>query len=731
MKVVNKLLSCTLSLTLCLVNADAYAFFEPKSNNKSAQQTLPSVLKADHVTGDKRKNSLTAKGNVEVAKGSSIVYANEVIYDKNNATFHAIGNVKVQNIEIGKVWATQGTIKEDFSQGDFSDTLLVLNDGSYLKSPKITRESPLITHLATSIFSTCPNSEISENNQLAGKKRDLLSIKSKNVTIDRDEEVFKIRGGVLRLYNVPFFYIPYLKAPLPTSERKSGLLTPSYRNNTRFGLGFRFPYYIALAPNKELTVAPSFYPNSGQILLENNFHHLTSYGEYQLNLELANNQVAQSSNVINATQSKKDYRWNLKGQGVFDFTLNTGLNFDIDDTSDSGYMRDYHNDFRAYTQSTATLDYIKGRTYYGIRGIKFREFEESENLQNVESDQIIIPQINTHIESKPIFFKEKYALTTNTTILSRESGLQYRRMTFIPEINIPISYGGNLFNVNAKVQSDLYSLENNFKYATANNDYDKNQINYQPEFSVNWRLPLYKKNKSNTIMIEPMANFVSSSFKKNFHDIPNEDSNDNELTISNLFVNDRISGYDRNEVGKRVSYGAKSSIFVDKSEYSLIVGQSYRTNDKTQDVTIRGFNDNNKSNIVGMLSYQNADLFRLSYSFHLDESNYRNEINEVTTSFNGERFDVSANYLFLRRNHQNETKRQQLNTTAVFKFNKKYSTKLSLSRNMITGRNLSRAIGFYYTGCCTVFGFSITENNPANLVTAQRSFSLNLSFKNL
>lgn len=723
MKPVNKVLFYILILSLTLVNSSAYA--------KSAQQTLPSVLKADKVVGDKINNSLTATGNVEVAKGSSIVYADEVLYDKTNATFHAIGNVKIKNIEIGKVRAKEGTIKEDFSQGNFSDTLLILNDGSYLSSPKIERQTPLITHLRTSIFSTCPNPAISEDNELAGKKRDLLSIKSKNVTIDRKEEVFKIKGAIVRLYDVPFLYLPYFQAPLPSSERKSGFLTPSYRNNTRFGLGFQTPYYVALAPNKELTVSPSFYLNSGQVLLENKYREISSYGEYELDFELANNQIEQSENVIDSTQSNKDYRWGLKGKGRFDFTLNTGLDFDIDDTSDDGYLRDYHNDFRAYTQSTANLDYIKGRNYYGVKAIKFREFEENSNLETAESDQIIIPQINTHIESKPVFYKEKYVLTTNTTVLSRESGLQYRRMTLIPQVNVPLNYRGNLFNVNARMQSDFYSLENNFKYLQASNEYDKNQFNYQPEFSINWRLPLYRKNKSNTIMIEPMANFVSSSFKKNFNDIPNEDSNDNELTISNLFVNDRISGYDRSEVGERASYGAKSSIFVDDSEYSLIVGQSYRSSNKIQDVEIRGFNDNNKSNIVGMLSYQKSKAFRLSYSFQLNESNYRNEVNEIIASIDTEHLRFTSNYLFLRQNEQNPIKREQLNTTALIKFNKKYSTKLSVTRNMVTGRNLSREIGFYYNGCCAIFGFSITEINPANIVTPQKSFSLNLSFKNL
>ena len=71
-----------------------------------------------------------------------------------------------------------------------------------------------------------------------------------------------------------------------------------------------------------------------------------------------------------------------------------------------------------------------------------------------------------------------------------------------------------------------------------------------------------------------------------------------ELTFSNLFANDRISGFDRNEAGKRVSYGLKSSIFNSLGEFNFTAGQAIIIKKKEQDVKIRGFAENNKSNTV-------------------------------------------------------------------------------------------------------------------------------------
>jgi lipopolysaccharide assembly outer membrane protein LptD (OstA) len=71
-----------------------------------------------------------------------------------------------------------------------------------------------------------------------------------------------------------------------------------------------------------------------------------------------------------------------------------------------------------------------------------------------------------------------------------------------------------------------------------------------------------------------MANFVVSDYRTKNNMIPLEDSIDSELTFSNLFANDRISGYDRNESGQRISYGLKTSVFNQLGEFNFTAGQA-------------------------------------------------------------------------------------------------------------------------------------------------------------
>lgn len=693
---------------------------------KSSSQDTPTIMRANEVDGDKNTNIFTAKGNVEVTKGNSIIYADKVVYEKNGGIIHAIGNVKIKNIEVGNLRALKADVKDDFTSGEFTDGKIIFNDGSYLTSPEIIKESPVVTTLKNPIFSICPNPAISANNDLAGKKTDFISIKSRHTTIDSEDEMMRSRGGILKFYKVPFFYTPYIAIPLPSKKKKSGFLTPSYSKNSNLGIGIKMPYYLYIAPNIDLTFTPLIGVDSNQKMLTNKFRHLTSYGEYLVDFEIANNEIDSTDDSTVTARTDSDYRWHLKSKGTFDFTLNTGVDFTIDTLGDRNYMRDYYFGYENHTISKVNLDYIKGRDYHAVKAIRIQEIE---NYDDDESAPFVVP-IDSHIETKPLAHKQKFALTSNFTTIVRNDGLQYRRATATPEFSVPFNLHGNLFTINTQVQTDLYSLENNYKSVSETNDYDSSEANYKPEASFNWRLPLIKKSKKSTFMVEPMANMVISSYQKSFSDLPNEDSNTSELTVSNLFVTDRIAGFDRNESGKRFNYGAKSSLFNDYGEFNLTLGQGYRSGGD-QDVIISGFNTNSKSNIVGQAMYKAVKYFSLTYSFQLDESNYRNDINQITSTLTFDRVSFSNSYLLLRKTLQNVNEKRQTSFSSKIKLTDRWSANLKLNRDLVINRNLSRSIGVSKDGCCTIFGFSVVETNPSSLNKSQKSFNLSLTFKNL
>jgi lipopolysaccharide assembly outer membrane protein LptD (OstA) len=115
----------------------------------------------------------------------------------------------------------------------------------------------------------------------------------------------------------------------------------------------------------------------------------------------------------------------------------------------------------------------------------------------------------------------------------------------------------------------------------------------------------------------------------------------------------------------------------------------------------------------------------------LNENNYRNDINQVSTDLKFDRFSLSSDYLLLRRSQQNLLKVEQLTLRSSLKLADKWFATILLNRDLELKRTISRSIALKRDGCCTIFGLTVTETNLGSLIKPQRSFSINFTFKNL
>ncbi len=681
--------------------------------------TTLTVLKADNISGNKTNTKLTATGNVEAIRSPYSLKAEEAIYE--NKTISAFGQVVINNLEVGKVFAKQAEVADNFKTGVFSSANILFNDGSYIFSSQINRQENDITTLKNPIFSICPNPDIANNNKLAGKINNLITIKSNSATIDRLKNSFTAEQANFYFYKVPFLHIPYLKFPLPAKKRQSGFLPPSYSRNSNFGFGLKLPYYLDISPSSDLTIYPTYYFDSQQILFDNQLRQITTYGKYQANLELANNNVKSFNDRVVIDRTGKNIRWNIYGKGDFDFTHNTGITFDGNYISDRNFLRDYHFNYLPYTSSSLTANYINKNTYFGIKTIKFQELENA-NLEN--SAPFVLPKIEFFTKAKPFFAKEQIAIAIDTTSINRREGLQYSRLSASPQVKLPFNLAGNLFEFSTKLTNDFYWLSDSFNEIS-----QTNRSNFKTENSFTWSLPLRKELQKNTITLEPIVKIVTSSFKTSNNKIINQDSNNSEITIGNLFINNRIAGFDRNEAGKRISYGIKASSFGQR-ELDLILGQSFLLSNKEQDIAIRGFNNSNKSNIVGQIGMAKNKYFNFTYNFQLQESDLRNDINQLNTYVNYQKFFLNNEFLLIRKTITNQNKISQFSTNLGFS-HKKWRYQVNFIEDLVQKRIIQRGFSIINNGCCVDFGFSIAESNQSNLTKPQRTFNLSIAFKNL
>ena len=72
--------------------------------------------------------------------------------------------------------------------------------------------------------------------------------------------------GTIDFFGKPIAWFPFMSAPDPTVKRKSGFLFPQISSSTTYGYGFEIPYYLALAPNYDLTLYPKFTTDQGVVM---------------------------------------------------------------------------------------------------------------------------------------------------------------------------------------------------------------------------------------------------------------------------------------------------------------------------------------------------------------------------------------------------------------------------------------------------------------------------------
>ena len=105
-------------------------------------------------------------------------------------------------------------------------------------------------------------------------------LQSNEMKHDREKKTIFYNNVVIKVYDIPIFYTPYLSHPDPSVDRRSGFLTPNFTDTKNLGAGLSIPYYFAIDKDKDFTFTNKFYASENPLFL----------GEYR--------QAFQNSNLI-------------------------------------------------------------------------------------------------------------------------------------------------------------------------------------------------------------------------------------------------------------------------------------------------------------------------------------------------------------------------------------------------------------------------------------------------
>ncbi|MEO8145829.1 MAG: putative LPS assembly protein LptD, partial [Betaproteobacteria bacterium] len=211
----------------------------------------PATIDAQSIEGVS-EFEVTARGKVEFQREDLTVYSEFLRFNQEFGRIEADGGVRLLR-GMDRFFGPRLRYNTQDDTGVFEGSNFILHGETSTMRGKAERLDFLgkdKIRLVQGMFTTCePDKED-------------WRFEAGELEIDHDKQVATLRDGRLKFFDTTILPLPYGSFSLD-KQRKSGFLTPIYSQNTRRGLELGVPYYWNIAPERDLTLTPSFMTKRG------------------------------------------------------------------------------------------------------------------------------------------------------------------------------------------------------------------------------------------------------------------------------------------------------------------------------------------------------------------------------------------------------------------------------------------------------------------------------------
>jgi LPS-assembly protein len=679
----------------------------------------PILLVADRVTYDEAAQVVIAEGNVEITRGERRLFADEVRYDQRADIMEARGEVVLLEPTGEAVFADRVALTGDLRDGLIEELRGRLADDSRFAAAEGRRIGGNRTVMDRAVYSPCrlcPDSD----------RPPLWQLTAQRVIHDQAERSVTYRNAFLEMWGVPVLYTPYFSHPDPTVERKSGFLAPTFGSDSQLGFMLETPYYFALAPNYDLTVAPIFTTEQNAVLT-GEYRHLLPYGRYNLGGSMTHAEGPQDD--PDDIRQENAFRGHVFGDGLFQLNEDWQGGYDIEVASDDTYLERYDFGDENVLENRVFAERIWGRNYAAINGYGFQglRFTDEQGLI-----PIALPLAELNWVSEPWRWNSRFTSDSSVLALTRTEGLDTRRVSTTGGWELPwLGAWGDQYELRLSMRGDAYQTEGD--PITFEDDGENSEYRLFPRATLTWSWPLIGDSFGLTPLIEPVVMATWSPTGLNDPLIPNEDSQDFEFDDTNLFEPDRFPGLDRVEDGAHVAYGLRFGLYGAGQRLNGLFGQSYRFTGENVFGPNTGL-DKDLSDYVGRVDLSPDDWLNVRYRFRLDRDTLSLERNELGAVLGPPRVRFDVNYLSLEDDPTADEPREREEVTAglSLRFSPALALRAQTRQNLDLGEPVAHSVAVVYRNPCLLLVAGIerryTEDRDAEGGT---SVSVRVIFQNL
>ena len=669
---------------------------------------VPVNINARALSGN--ANKLIYQDDVNLTQGNKFLAADKLTYFKAQNRAVAEGNV---NFVDGNV-----TLYSDIIETKLDSEQTTLHKADYQfhgrggrgNARKIYDNGAQLYEFKSSSYSACPPGD------------NTWTLDSTTLYLDQAEDVGSAYNAVLKIKDIPVFYLPYVTYPL-SDKRRTGLLFPSYELSETNGFSISQPLYLNIAENMDATITPTYMEARGT-LVATEYRYLFAMGSGKIQAEyLGSDKIREELQG----ESRYLYHWDHN----VTFAKNWNLSADYSRVSDEYYFNDINTNYG--TRSDNQLLQTAKLSYRGKNWNSELEVRDFQILTDVNMPYKVMPKL-AFSAYQPLAWKSlQLDLYSEITKFTHDDDNVYSgtRIHLQPKLSLPLYYNSLFVNTELKYMLSFYQQnlpeEKNAWYNTL----DKSASRYIPSFKIhsgiNFERDFTAFNNEYKQTLVPQIQYLYVPYQDQSN-IGLYDTTTMQQDYYALFRDNRFSGYDRIADANQVTLGI-SSRFLNaqgREKMRFAVGQNYYlTPSKTQLPQYAASSElASHSSIIGEFDVNFAD----QYFFHAgaEWGSQNHTLKRANSTFEKRwlyNTYAQLNYRYIAASEaddglvQENSLVNQLGTKINWPINNQWDSFASYYYDVKYGRSYESIIGLKYQSCCWAFGLTyethmLTLRNP-------------------
>jgi len=680
------------------------------------------LMQSDDLSYDRDAQIVTATGHVEIAYGQRVLMADKVTYNQKTGVVTADGHVSLLEPQGDVVFADHVVLRNEMKDGVIQTLQVLLTDKSRLAGSDAVRTNGDVTTVHRGVYSPC---EICEKQ---GQHTPVWQIKAFRVVHNKTEKRIIYEDAYMEMFGVPVFYVPFFSHPDPTVKRQSGFLTPTIASSTDLGQEITLPYYWAIAPNLDVTLAPRFTTKEG-FVYQGEFRHRLESGSYQF---FATGNWPDTRTA--GTPGDSVFRGSLFGNGEFTLAPKWSWGFQTQLVTDNTYLRKYGLSDATDLTTNVHLNNIDGRDSFSANAYYFRNLLAGTDRDNTPW---VAPTVDYDKYLGDLLGLGRLKFSSNAMVLGTPAGLGSRRLTGAFDWDKPYTArGGEVYRIFANLRADAYSTDKAPNPAAPGTFFgEETIIRALPTVGAEASYPFVRPDPGLKQVVEPIMQVIYAPNIGNNERIPNMDSINVEFDDTNLFSENRFPGLDRWETGGRANVGLRYSIYgAGGGQASVLLGQSYRLKDDTSFSNATGLRDQ-LSDYVGSIQIAPNDNLVAVHRFRINENDFKFSRNEFDVLARTGPLTTSLGYAYFAADQAVTTAigaREELSLGATLKLSRYWRLFGSTVQDLANSGSISNQIGVGYQDDCFGLALGFYQSNIAYQdIQRSNTFLLQVTFKNL